>query len=212
MNDLALASLGETWLQLVQRTVQAGVPLKGEGIELLEAKVVFAANSESDPLISRFGDPRMIAEMDKVFFAEGANALGHSYADLMRGPDGKHDLTDIISLLRAEPATKRAVLTFCGKGNGKVPCINLIEFLIRDSALRTIYFARGQDAYKKFYADALCIAKMARRIAEAVGVPPGFITGFIASSHIYHEDRPAIDDFIARGMQFLTANPRKGGS
>jgi thymidylate synthase len=210
MNDLSFESLGEAWIHLVQRTVQAGIPLNGEGLELLEVQVSFPAGAEEDALIAQFGDGRMIAEMERVFFADGANALGHSYARLMRGPGGRHDLQDVISLLRAEPASKRAVVTLCGAGDGKVPCINVIEFLVRDGALRTIYFARGQDAFKKFYADALCLAKMARRVAAELGVPAGTVVGFISSSHVYYQDRPAIDDFLARGNRFLLDGEAKG--
>src|SRR5579872_1400309 len=108
--DLSFETLGKAWLHLVQRTVRAGVPLEGEGIELLEVKVTFPAAADEDPLIARFGNARMIAEMERVFFADGPNALGHSYANLMRGPGGRNDLEDIISLLRKEPASKRAVV------------------------------------------------------------------------------------------------------
>jgi len=210
VNDLKLGSLGETWLNLVQMTVQSGTSLAGECLELLEARGAFPASTEGDDLIRQFGDSRMIAEMDRVFFADGTNALGHSYANLMRGPGGRHDLEDVISLLRAEPASKRAVVTLCGRGDGKVPCINVIQFLVRAGALRTIYFARGQDAFKKFYADALCVAKMARGVAERLGLPAESVSGFIGSSHVYHEDRPAIDDFLARGNRFLMNGKLEG--
>ena len=89
MNDLSFGSLGETWVRLVQTTVQTGISVDGESIELLGVQVVFPAEVEGDELIRQFGDSRMIAEMEQVFFADGANALGHSYASLMRGPDGR---------------------------------------------------------------------------------------------------------------------------
>ena len=152
----------------------------------------------------------MIAEMERVFFADGSNALGHCYAKLMRGPGGRHDLEDVIALLRAQPSSKRAVMTLCGPGDGKVPCINVIQFLVRAGALRTIYFARGQDAFKKFYADALCLAKMARRVAEGLGLQADIVSGFIGSSHIYHKDRPVIDDFLARGNRLLLHGKLEG--
>jgi thymidylate synthase len=212
MNELSFASLGETWFHLVQLTAQTGTALNGEGLELTEVQVSFPAATEANGLIQQFGDPHMIAEMEKVFFADESNALGHSYSHLMRGPDGRNDLQDIISLLRAEPASKRAVLTLCGPGNGKVPCVNVVQFLIRGGGLRTIYFARGQDAFKKFYADAHCLAKMARRVAEGLGIPAGPVSGFIGSSHVYHEDRRAIDDFLARGSQFLSSGALKGAA
>jgi Thymidylate synthase len=203
VNDLRFGSLGETWMHLVQATVHHGVSADGECLELLEVQVAFPAETEGDELIRQFGDSRLMAEMEKVFFADGANALGHNYADLMQGPGGRHDLEDVISLLRAEPASKRAVLILRGRGDGKVPCINVIQFVVRAGALRTIYFARGQDAFKKFYADARCIAKMARHVAEALGVPAGTVSGFIGSSHVYQADRAAIDDFLARANRFL---------
>jgi thymidylate synthase len=179
-------------------------------MEWLGVRVTFPSATDGDEIIRQFGDGRMLASMEKVFFEDGANALGHSYAKLMRGPHGRHDLEDVISLLRAEPASKRAVVTICGQGDGKVPCINVIQFLIRDGALKTIYFARGQDAFKKFYADALCLAKMACRVAKALDLPGDTVSGFIGSSHVYHEDRPAIDDFLERGKQFLPNGALEG--
>lgn len=212
MINLGFASLGETWMELVQMTVQTGIPLNGEGLELLGVQVAFPTEVEGDELFRQFGDSRMIDEMNHVFFAEGTNALGHSYANLMRGPDGRNDFQDVISLLRAEPASKRAVVTLCGPGGGKVPCINVVQFLVRSGAVQTVYFARGQDAFKKFYADAFCLAKMARRVAADLGLPSGTVSGFIASSHIYHSDRPAIDDFLARGNRFLLDGKSKGAN
>jgi thymidylate synthase len=51
---------------------------------------------------------------------------------------------------------------------------------------------------------------MARRVAEGLGVPAGTVSGFIGSSHVYHQDRPAIDDFLARGNRFLVNGKSKG--
>ena len=210
MNDLMFKCLGETWIDLVQKTVQTGISADGEILELLAVQVSFSADAEGDGLIRQFGDSRLMAEMEKVFFANGANALGHSYANLMHGPDGRHDFEDVVALLRAEPASKRAVVTLCGLGGGKVPCVNVVQFLVRAGGLQTIYFARGQDAFKKFYADALCLAKMARRVAEKLGLPAGTVSGFIGSSHVYHADRAAIDNFLAQGKRFLCNGEPKG--
>lgn len=212
MNELKCASLGETWIKLVQLTFQTGVAVDHEYLELLGVLVAFPALVEGDVLIHHLGDRRMIAGMNDVFFGNGASPLGHSYANLMRGPDGRADLVDVISLLRAEPNSKRAVVTLCGPGGGKVPCVNVVQFLVRQGELQTIYFARGQDAFKKFYADALCLAKMARHVSDGLGLPAGAVSGFIGSSHVYQADQPAIDDFLARGSQVLRDGKLKGTS
>jgi radical SAM superfamily enzyme YgiQ (UPF0313 family) len=192
MNCLKSGSLGKAWLELVRLTLQSGVSVNDEYRELLAVQVAFPAATARDTVIEQLGDSDMIAEIEKVFFSQSGNSLGHNYAGLMSGPGGRHDLEDVISLLRAEPFTKRAVVTLSGQGNGKVPCINVVQFLIRDEVVHTLYFARGQDAFQKFYADGLCLAKMAWRVADGLGLPAGTVEGFIRLKP-YLSPRPAGD-------------------
>ena len=163
-----------------------------EGYECLGLEVGFPAETGDDEILERFADAQMIADMQKVFFGEGPNPLGHSYAKLIRGPAGRNDLLDVIELLHSKPWSKRAVITLCGHGEGKVPCINVVQFLFRDGIIHTLYFARGQDAFRKFYADVLCVASMARMVARGLQIPAGMVRGFIGSCHIYHHDLASI--------------------
>jgi hypothetical protein len=185
-------SLGQTWVQLLAQILAAGSPMAKEGLEILGTPVSFTAQERVDPILDRFANQEMVRNMRDVFFSDAPNPLGHSYANLMRGPGGRNDLQDITALLRSEPWTKRAVLTLCGSPNGKVPCINQVQFLIREGAIRTFYFGRGQDIFRKFYADGLCLAALARRVAKGLDLPVCEVTGLIASAHVYHEDLPAI--------------------
>ncbi len=211
MNTLTCTSLGQAWLNLLAVTVNSG-KLGSEGYEVLGASVVFPARVERDFVLERFGDPQMMAEMKKVFFEATSNSLGHSYAGLMRGPGGRKDLEDVVSLLGQEPRTKRAVVTLCGVGDGKVPCLNAIQFLVRDCAVQTIYFARGQDAFKKFYADGLCVAAMADKVAGSLEVPAGLVRGYVGSSHVYREDLPAVRQMLEQGRRYLLADGETGAN
>jgi thymidylate synthase len=210
MNQIKAGSLGETWLKLVDLTLKAGSPLANEGREVLGVEVLFPAASQPDPVLAQFGDREMMAQMEKVFFEDGTNALGHSYAKLMRGPDGRNDLTDVIALLKAEPFSKRAVVTLCGNGHGKVPCINTIQFLVREGSVQAIYFARGQDAFRKFYADALCVLRMTQTVAQRLSLPTSTVRGFIGSSHIYDADKAGIDKFLSEGAVLQANDHAKG--
>jgi hypothetical protein len=206
VSPLIFDTLGEVWINLVHETLESGVDANGEGPELLGVQVCFPASNPVDALVKNYGDSRLMAEMEKVFFSDAPNSLGHSYARLMSGPAGRHDLQDIVELLRAKPSSKRALVAICGPGDGNVPCVNAVQFLCRQGRLQAIYFARGQDAFRKFYADGLCVAKMAQRVASALDLPTDTVQGFIGSSHVYHRDRPAIDRFLREGRTFL----RKG--
>jgi thymidylate synthase len=189
-------SLGWAWIDLVERIVEGGTPMGTEGLELLGANVSFLLTAQTDEILQGFANPHMIAEMKKVFFSDAPNSLGHSYTRLISGPGGRHDLQDVIELLQAEPLTKRALVNFSSQPGGKIPCISAVQFIIRDGALQIMYFARGQDAFKKFYADGLCLIAMAERVATELGKPLGVARGFIGSSHVYHSDMAAIRETL----------------
>jgi thymidylate synthase len=82
--------------------------------------------------------------------------------------------------------------------------------LVRNRALHTVYFSRGQDAFQKFYADGLCLGLMGQKVAEELGLRPGNVTGFIASSHVYDRDLPAIGRMLARAQDVLGSGARTG--
>jgi thymidylate synthase len=205
MHHLEFATLGETWINLVDRTLNTGARLPDGLLECRGVTVGFPGMIDGDRIIERFGDAEMIAQMKQVFFEDTPTTLGHSYAALMRGPQGRPDLEDIIALLQAEPQTKRAVVTLCGTPGGKVPCLNVIQFLVREGAVQAAYFARGQDAFRKFYADGLCVGAMTTKVARKLELPAGRVTGFLASSHVYPEDFPAIRTMLDQGRVYLRA-------
>ena len=134
--------------------------------------------------------------MRKVFFSQEPNEFGHSYRDRIRGPFGRCDLSDVIELLQLEPLSKRAAIVLVGEGDGRVPCINAVHFLRRGQGLVATYFARGQDVFRKFYADGVCMFEMARRVAAAIGVPVDRVTGVISSAHLYLADLAAVDEVL----------------
>lgn len=197
MNSIKKETIGEAWKELVSLTKKNGVELADEGLELLDVNIKFKHNFNSeDTILEKYADKKMIENMQKVFFSNEENDLGHSYFDNMCSPYRNDYLTDIVKVLKDKRNSKRATLTLNSSGSGKVPCINVINFLIRDEKLNVYYFSRGQDAYKKFYADALVIATMQLNIAEKLSVQVGEITGYITSSHIYNSDMTSINNFL----------------
>jgi thymidylate synthase len=204
------SSLGRVWVDLLDHIVREGTPMGDEGLELLGRTVSFPLTSHPDDVLDRFADQKMMQEMQKVFFTDGPNALGHTYTKLICGPGGRNDLQDVIELLRKEPLTKRALVNFSTVPGGKVPCVTALQFLIREDALQLIYFARGQDIFRKFYADALCLGRMGETVASALTKPVGLVRGFIGSSHFYERDLPLIQQTIAAVHQYTAAQLAEG--
>jgi thymidylate synthase len=199
MKEIRHPSLGETWLALCREVCQSGSTIGQETRELLTVCAAFdTADFRLDPLLTRFASSHHVEEMRKVFFSSEPNHFGHSYAAMLSGPLGRNDLSDVAELLALDPESKRAVVSLTGSGNGKVPCVNVIHFLQREAKLLVVYFARGQDVFRKFYADALCIFEMAQRVACQLGIPVAQVVGIIGSAHVYLRDLPEIERVLAQ--------------
>ncbi|WP_434999623.1 hypothetical protein ACRZ5S_17600 [Vibrio scophthalmi] len=190
-------TIGKAWISLVKLVQDEGVQLADEGMEITDVMVQFEHDtSQTDLILEEFADQQMIENMGFVFFGRGADRLGHSYKDLMTGPLGENDFSDIIALLKEKSVCKRATMTFKPRGTGKVPCLNVVNFIVRNDQVQVSYFARGQDAYKKFFADAVAVAEMQRLVANELSISVGTITGFIASAHNYFEDAPQYEALL----------------
>jgi len=192
------SELGKVWLSLLNELVTMGEKVGDEILELLSVSVSFGPVTDQDSILSEFADDNNIQEMRKVFFTSEQNAFGHNYKENIVGPLGRNDFQDIVELLRENPACKRALISIIGNKKGKVPCINVVHFLLREEGLVIVYFARGQDIFNKFYADAISISDMAQIVAKQLGVNVFRISGLISSAHIYLNDLPKIKDILAR--------------
>ena len=113
-------TLGKAWLSLLSQVVHDGEQIDDEIIELRDVYVGFSSANDDDPLLRQHANQSHIAEMRKVFFTREHNQFGHSYAEYMRGPRGRQDLSDVVDLLREKPYSKRALLSLVGDGV-KVP-------------------------------------------------------------------------------------------
>ncbi|KJF78581.1 hypothetical protein UA45_05000 [Morganella morganii] len=199
MYSIKESTIGKAWVSLVKLVQDEGIQLVGEGMEITNVVVQFEHDtSQKDSILEQFADRKMIESMGFVFFGRGEDRLGHSYKDLMIGPLGRNDFSDVIALLKEKSVCKRATITFKPKGTGKVPCLNVINFIVRNDQVQVSYFARGQDAYKKFFADAVAVAEMQGLVAKELSLPVGTITGFIASAHNYFEDAPQYEALLEK--------------
>ncbi len=188
--------IGHAWLSLLRHVVDAGIQQSDEILEATHLQIEISDTEAHDEILQRCAHPGHIADMLSVFLTDEPNKFGHSYRKFVHGPAGRDDLEDVIALLRAEPATKRAAIVLAGDGS-KVPCLLAVHFMIRDGKLETSYFARGQDILMKFYADSFAVSTMSKRIAAAIDVPMGPQIGSIVSAHVYLKDMKEAERLLA---------------
>ena len=180
--------LRHAWRKLLAAVMEGGDDPDAELRELRQVTTAFSVEEGDLVDLSTLGLRDTLAEMRKVFFTSEPNRFGHSYRSFWRGPSGRSDLTDIIKLLSEQPSTKRALLVLVDPNGKHVPCLNALHFLIRHGRLEVGYFARGQDVYLKFCADAICVHELGRKVASQLNLEIGAVTGTISSAHIYRRD------------------------
>lgn len=207
-------NLYNAWIYTMQKILTSLDTLKVEDyLELRNYTITFSPN-DCQELLS---DERVISdyiEMRKVFFSQEANIFGHNYSKTLLGPKmGKDNaVEDIVQILRKTSTTRKAVLSFLPYGDEKVPCINLIHFLIRNNKLEVTYFSRGQDIYRKFPCDAMCIIDYGRQIAKAMHLEISQVTAIITSAHVYEKDifnAKQIINKVYSIKRILTGNKKK---
>lgn len=207
-------NLFNAWLFIMQSILNSTMSEVVEDyIELRNYSISFTSENCEELLT----DKRIMndyEEMRKVFFSQEENIFGHNYSKTLIGPKmGKETaIEDIIQLLRKSQMSRKAVLTFLPYGDEKVPCINVIHFLLRNNKLEISYFARGQDIYRKFPCDAMCIIEYGRLIAKKLDVEISYITATITSAHIYQKDIDVAKKTIQKGYGkkvILTGNVKK---
>lgn len=186
--ERSVKPLIEVWKILLQIVMDCGDDSDAEIKEIRNVTTNFTVGPSDFSKLMEYDLNETLSEMRKVFFTTEPNRFGHSYRYCWRGPFGKDDLSDVIGVLKDQPRTKRALLAFVDLSGRKVPCINSIHFIIRRGCLDMSYFARGQDIYLKFCADAICVHDFGTIVSEALGIKIGTINGTISSAHIYRKD------------------------
>lgn len=137
--------------------------------------------------------PRMAA-----YSVDGQTLGGTAY-----GPNLRRQWDRVIELLRRDPDTKRAVITFfdpdelVAPDNPDVSCTVAAQFLQRDGALHLSVFMRGNDAYRGMVGDVFAFTFIQEFTAAQLSVRLGTYTHHVASMHVNAADvtpaRRAID-------------------
>lgn len=182
--------------------------------EIINYSVVFSF----EDIFELTNDERICSdfdEMKKVFFTDKENIFGHSYANSIINPiqSIKDPVNSICEILKKNDSTRKAVLTFAPYGDEKVPCINDIQFLVRNNELNIIYNSRGQDMFRKFPCDAMCIADFGINVAKKNNYNLGKIYANISSAHIYEKNTVDAKKYIEGSYYgknvIITGNEKK---
>jgi thymidylate synthase len=196
MEVVETATLGEGWLEVSRRILEAGAAATYDGQvtkELARLTLSVARPDPGDELIASLADPdwldwmrRNFTEPDDVVELGGAR----SYARRLRDYEGRDQVAWVIERLRADPEARSATITTFQPlaDTSYIPCVSLLDFWIADGSLELLVYAHSLDFGKKAYGNLVELARLQHEVATAVGVPVGPLVIYAKSAHVYEPE------------------------
>ncbi len=119
---------------------------------------------------------------------------------------GNNQIENVISLLRRNPNSRRAVVQLfdaedLSRRHREIPCTLSLQFLIRDSLLHMIVNMRSNDAYMGLPHDIFCFTMIQEIVCRSIDVGLGTYRHFVGSLHLYDEHWAAATQYTSEGVQ-----------
>ena len=165
---------------------------------------LFVTNPLSEPMISRFfiGGFRELEQyrlemLDGILdWAITAGREPYTYHDRY-----KDQLQAVIDELRRDKFSRRAKLIIARPEDitmADAPCLQYIQFFIRNGLLDCYALFRSNDALEAAFMNAYALIRLQERVARELGVKVGTYTHKATSYHVYDKDRQRLKDMVHR--------------
>jgi thymidylate synthase len=189
-------TLGEGWLEVSRRILEAGSDATYDGLvtkELSQLTLAVSAPDPEDELIASLADPDWLDWMRRNFTEpDDVPELGgaRSYARRLRDYEGRDQVAWVIEKLRADPETRSATITTFQPlaDTSYIPCVSLLDFWIAQGKLELVVYAHSLDFGKKAYGNLVQLARLQHEVSAAVGVPVGLLLIHAKSAHVYEPE------------------------
>lgn len=151
------------------------------------AETLWYLSGRRDLAMPAYYAPRMAA-----FSVDGESLAGTAY-----GPSVREQWSQVTELLRRDPDTKRAMITFFRPAELAVPdnpdvsCAIAAQLLLRDGRLNMTVYMRGNDAYRGMVGDVFAFTFIQEFMATQLGVALGTYAHHVGSMHVNLADLPA---------------------
>ena len=129
-------------------------------------------------------------QSDKIVLDE--NSFIYTYSERLQNYQGRNQLKDIIERLKQDIGSNRAVAVtfnpFIDNERADIPCLQLIQALVRnDKLILSVYF-RSNDLYGAFPSNMMFLTYLGMKIADELGVTFDYIDYHCSSLHVYETD------------------------
>ena len=116
----------------------------------------------------------------------------YTYSERLQNYQGRNQLIDIVNRLKQDAGSNRAVAVtfnpFLDNERDDMPCLQLIQALVRnDKLILSVYF-RSNDLYGAFPSNMMFLTYLGMKIANELDVKFDYIDYHCSSLHVYETD------------------------
>ena len=129
-------------------------------------------------------------QLNKIILDE--DSFIYTYPERLQNYQGRNQLIDIVNRLKQDIGSNRAVAItfnpFTDNERDDIPCLQLIQALVRnDKLILSVYF-RSNDLYGAFPSNMMFLTYLGMKIANELDVKFDYIDYHCSSLHIYETD------------------------
>nr|WP_296466892.1 thymidylate synthase [uncultured Acetatifactor sp.] len=186
-------TVGDTWVRYLRTVIKHGEYYHDEGeriLELEDAVLCVEDDTENDPILEKYADMHLKElYLKKMQSTEIVKELNASYGKRIYDQLGVNQYQWCYERLKNKPESKAATMSLLlpDDPGPRIPCLNIIDFKLRNDVLYTKTFFRSQNAMNA-YGNLCALFWLSGNMARDLNVKRGNLTCFIANGHIY-EDR-----------------------
>jgi thymidylate synthase len=186
-------SIGEIWLNAINKVLNEGNRIKYRNTELLEIinlQLIINTPYFEDIIIQKYGKKEILEYMRKNFQTDEDVGFDYTYKQRFLNYDGINQLEYSLKNFQKRENSMDAIFsTLKPKEDTKhIPCLALLQYIVRENTLIIFTTFKSQDIGKKSYADYIEILKLFDNIKQKLNVQDVKIISTISSAHIYQED------------------------
>lgn len=116
----------------------------------------------------------------------------YTYSERLQNYQGRNQLIDIVNRLKQDRGSNRAVAVtfnpFVDNERADIPCLQLIQALVRDDKLILSVYFRSNDLYGAFPSNMMFLTYLGMKIANELDVKFDYIDYHCSSLHVYETD------------------------
>jgi thymidylate synthase len=204
---IAAETIGDAWLRVADTILLTGEASVYDGMPITEIERVtldVAHPDPSDPVIAEYADQERLDWMranftDPALVAELGNARSYSSRFFDYAETGRDQIEWVVRRLQDDPLARSATITTFEPllDTTYIPCVSMLDFWMRRSALELVVYAHSIDFGSKGYGNLVQLAELQWIVAERLGCPVGPLVFIVKSAHIYDRDLDYMNGVLA---------------